>query len=92
MFSRRVDPFLHEYSNLQVFCRRIGGSSEPKSIQITFIDGEQKLIHLNDSEYRDSIHRVEVKKKGMPINAAKNSPRGYLAISHPNSRRSSSWI
>jgi hypothetical protein len=72
----------HDYSNLQLYCQEIGSRYQPKSIQVTFIDGEQKLIHLSDARYRDA-GGVELEKKGMPINAVKNGPRGGLTISPP---------
>lgn len=56
----------YDYSTLELYCQQqIGGPSEPKSIQITFIDGETKPINLNKARFRD-IKTVELEKKGMP--------------------------
>jgi hypothetical protein len=50
-------------------------------MQITSIDGEQKLIHFSKSQLREgSIGAVDL-EKGMPKNAVKNGPRGNLTIS-----------
>lgn len=81
MFSRQSFDS-HDYSNLQLYCPENGSPYRPKSIQITFIDGEQKLIHLNKIRHRDT-RVVKLEKKWMPINAVKNGPRGGLTISPP---------
>jgi hypothetical protein len=70
----------HDHSNLKLYCQPIEGPSKPESIQITLIDGEQKLINLDEFWYRET-GGVRLEKKGMPINAVKNGPRGGLTIS-----------